>query len=236
MVVLMRIALVILAVSVYYRPVAAEPITAIYEVQIFERFSRIGPPSPGMTEPFTQQFLLSMTFDPAAAPGSGVYGRPVFWPVPLAIPPSPSGLPLMEFGSTTHMATASGGFFARAQSSVFGSFNDGGNPTVYDIVLTLTGSLLASTPPASTTPETFPVHLTLGSGFSNFVYSSCLGVGPFGPGADSCSDAQGAATRIVRYSGRLTLLETTPAVIPEPATLALVGTGLVLLSRRKSRS
>jgi PEP-CTERM motif len=233
MVVLWRTALVILAVSVCSRPAAAEPITAVYDVQIFERFSRTGPP-PGVTEPFTQQFLLSMTFDPASSPGSGVYGRPVFSPVPLAIPSSPSGVTLTEFGSTTHIGF--GGFFARAQSGVFGSFNDAGNPVVYDAVLTLTGSLLSSTPPVATTAETFPIHLTIGTSFTNFVYSSCLGVGPFGPSADSCTDAQGAATRIVRYSGRLTLLETTPAAIPEPATLALVASGLVILSRRRVTS
>jgi PEP-CTERM motif len=235
MVVLRRTALVILAVSVCSPPAAAEPITAVYDVQILERFSRTGPP-PGVTEPFTQQFLLSMTFDPASSPGSGVYGRPVFSPVPLAIPSSPSGLTLREFGSTTHIPTASGGFVARAESGVFGSFNDAGNPVVYDAVLTLTGSLLSSTPPVATTPETFPIHLTIGTSSTKFLYSSCLGVGPFGPSADSCTDAQGAATRIVRYSGRLTLLETTPAAIPEPATLALVASGLVILSRRRVTS
>ena len=229
-----RITFLILTLTVCSTPAAAEPITAVYDVQIFERFSRAGPP-PGLTEPFTQQFLLSMTFDPASAPGSGVYGRPVFSPVPLEIPSAPSGMQLNEFGSTTHIATELGGFFARAQSGMFGSLNVAGNPTVYDVGLTLTGSLPSSTPPVPTTADTFPIHLTLGSSFSNFVYSSCLGVGPFGAGADSCTDAQGAATRIVRYSGRLTLLETTPEVIPEPATLALVATGLVILSRRRSR-
>ena len=226
--------LLILALSACSRSVAAEPITAVYEVQIFERFSRVGPPSPGLTEPFTQQFLLAMTFDPAAVPGSGVYGRPVFSPVPLEIPSAPPGMTLNEFGSTTHIATELGGFVARAQSRMFGNLNVDGNPMVYDVAVTLTGSLPSSTPPVPTTAETVPIHLTLGSSFTNFVYSSCLGIGPFGGGADSCTDAQGAATRIVRYSGRLTLLETTPEVIPEPATLALVASGLLILSRRRS--
>lgn len=124
-------------------------------------------------------------------------------------------------------------FYLRQQSSVPPrSISDFGDKEIYALVLQLRGVLLSSATPQEIRPDTFPLHLgSFGSPFNpfNFTYSACLGVGPFGAGADSCSDASGAATRIVDYTGTATLRQTTASPVPEPASALLVGSGLAML-------
>lgn len=218
----------------------ADPITAIYDVQILQRFSREGTAT-GTVEPFAQAFTLAMTFSPGAAEGFGIYGRPTFSAVPLEVPAPPAGLALQTFGSTTHISLASGGFVAVATTGATGNTGSDDNFTVYEVIIDLRRTLLSSTPPEQTTAETFPLHLgSLGIGSQNpfnFSYDACLGVGPFGTDADSCTDARGAATRIVDYSGIATLRETTASPVSEPSSLLLVGGGLaVVRARRKQRA
>lgn len=218
----------------------ADPITVTYDVQVVSRFSREGTAA-GIVEPFAQAFMLSMTFG-SVADASGIYGRPVFSAVPLEIPPPPNGLAPQGFGSTTHIGLTGGGFVADATAGVGGSIQSDGNFTVYQVILDLRSEQLSSTPPQVISPDTFPVHL---GSFGpaplnpfNFTYNACLGVGPFGTDADSCSDAKGAATRIVEYAGTATLRDTAPAPVPEPASVLLVGGGLAVLrstGKRRSR-
>ena len=217
---------------------SAEPITAVYDVQLFERFLRQDA-GPGVMEPFDQHFTLSMTIDPASAvPGAGVYGMPSFSAVPLSVPRPPDDLVLSSSGSTTHIPT-SGGAFARANASKFASGTIDGNLVVYSVGLQLGGPIPVGTEPSIATAETFPLHLDLarlGSfGPYNFSYSACLGLGPFPPSADSCTDARGVGSRMVTYLGTATLSSVELEPIPEPATLALVGSGLALLVRRTHR-
>ena len=218
--------------------IAADPITAVYDVQVYERFSRQGV-DPGVLEPFLQLFSLSITIDPDSPPGAGVYGAPTFSAIPLPLPPPPDGLVLSSGGSTTHIPTSSGAF-AQASVRTFGSTTIDGNLVVYSAALQLGGPMPTGSQPALATPETFFQHLDLarfGSfGPYNFTSSACLGVGPFPPGADACDDARAPGTRIVTYRGTATLTEINPAPIPEPATLALVGSGLALLVRRTRRA
>lgn len=213
----------------------ADPITALYSVQVFERSFRQDA-EPTVIEPFDQQFTLTMTFDPAGATGPFGYGPAAFSLVPLAIPAPPADLPLASFGSTTHIGTEEGGFFARAEGGIFGSGVVGGTFTVYDAMVRLSSSLGAASPAVTIAPGTFPVHLGLaGQDPFNFIYSSCLGIGPFPPGADSCTDTRQAGTRIVSYRGTATLNDVNVPAIPEPMTLALVGSGLAMLGRCRKR-
>lgn len=212
----------------------ADPITVAYDVQVLERSMREGT-GPTVTDPFLQQFTLFMTFDPTAPAGMGVYGRPSFSPVPLAVPLAPGELTYLDVGATTHIALSTAGFFARAEAGIVGSGSIGGNFAAYNRIVQLTG-LVQGSEPSPATPEAFPSHLAAGGfGPFNFSYSSCLGVGPFGAGADSCTDARGAETRIVSYQGIATLQDTDVAPIPEPATVVLVASGLAWLARCRKR-
>lgn len=221
----------------------ADPISAAFHIQVTERsVSQDGGPS--VTEPFQQQFMLSMTFDPAQPtpgfePGSYHYGAPTFSVVPLDAPSAPDDLPIGGTGNTLHGATAMGGAYARAETQTFGSRSVDGNLTVYSTWLILNSFTPAASPPLTVTPETFSAHLSLTgqNPFSpfNFFYTACLGIGPFGAGADSCNDAMGAGSRVVSYSGTALLMDADTPVIPEPATLALVGSGIVFLVRGRTR-
>lgn len=170
-------------------PAAADPITAVFDVQVLERLSQR---SGGIrvTEPLNQQFALSMTFDPARSSAeSGIYGLPSFSSVPLDVPAAPEALsPLRRFGSTTHIAAEGGGFFAQALAGLLGHRVVDSIPTLYAVQVILTGF----EPGASVrAPETFPAHLAApgaGSPF-NFIYDACLG-SDFSGGADSCNDAR----------------------------------------------
>jgi hypothetical protein len=223
-----------LTVAIWAVPTAADPITAVYDIQVVERSSRQDLESTVIV-PFQQQFTLAITFDPDQPGGAGVYGRPAFSPVPLAVPSAPAGLALAIFSSTTHIPLSEGGVFARAEGGLGGSGVIDGAFTVYSASVQLSSFLLAASPPLVVSAETFPGHLTLSPNPFNFFYNACLGVGPFPPGADSCTDARAPGTRIVSYRGTATLTQTDGAVVPEPGTFALVASGLALLSRRRTR-
>jgi hypothetical protein len=215
---------------------AAEPITVAYDVEIFRRFSRTQPGLFGTFEPFSQQFTLFMTFDPASGPVGGVYGQPTFSEVPLDLPPPPSAITLSSFGFTTHIALAAGGVHARAEGIFGGSGTVNGNLSVYDGTLRLMSTVLASDPPLAVTPETYPAHLALVTlNPFNFSYGVCLGIGPFPVGADACNDASGAGSLEMIYFGAATLRQGHQAPVPEPATFALVGGSLAILARYRRK-
>lgn len=231
-----RISLVFVLLTLVGAPAAADPITVAYDVEIFSRFSR-SRPGIGTVEPFSQQFTLSMTFDPALGPAGGVYGPPTFSPVPLDVPPPPDDFSLSSSGFTTHVALAAGGVHASAYGIVGGTGTVNGNLSVYVRTLRLISTVLASNPPLPVTPETFPAHLVLVKGQSpvNFSYGICLGIGPFPPSADACNDASGAGSREVAYFGSATLRQVDQAPVPEPATFVLVGSSLAILARYRRR-
>ena len=84
--------------TVWTCPAGADPITAIYDVQVLQRQIISTPP-----EPFSQQFELRMSFDPDAHSGSDIYGPASFSSVPLTVSEPPADLlPLQSFGDTQH--------------------------------------------------------------------------------------------------------------------------------------
>lgn len=218
-------------------PARAEPITAVYDVQILNRFTTVA--GVGRTEePFLQQFALFMTFDPASSTATGgVYGAPFFSPVPLDVPPPPEGFTLTSFGSTTHFALAGGGVVARASAGERGTGNPtiNGSSSIYSRSVTLMGSAGATFPPLEVTPQNFPAHLALTPQLFNFFYSACVGIVPFPPTADNCNDAIGPGSQEVLYLGTATLRQVEQGPVPEPATFALVGSSLAILARCRKR-
>jgi hypothetical protein len=215
-------------------PAGADPITAVYDVQVLERLFAQGGEL-GFEE-FHRQFTLSMTFDPANGTSTSTYGPVSFSSVPLQIPSPPADLVLRSGSGTTHEGSPEGGFFARATAGISGGRRVAGIDTIYSVELQLLGANGGSQA-ALITPETFPMHLgTLGPFQDfNFFYSSCLGIGPFPSGADSCNDAQTAGSSFVTYFGTATLSDGGVPPIPEPATVVLVGSGLAMAARCKQR-
>jgi hypothetical protein len=216
-------------------PVRADPITALYDVRVLER--SFGQGGETGTDEFHRQFTLSMTFDPANAISPSTYGPASFSSVPLQIPSPPADLVLDSGSGTTHRSTPEGGFFAQATAGIFGGRRVADIDTIYFVEIRLLGATDRGSQAALITPETFPIHLgALGENpfpIFNFFYSSCLGIGPFPPSADSCTDAQTAGSSHVTYFGRATLRDVDVPPVPEPTTVVLVGSGLAIGARCK---
>lgn len=204
---------------------SAEPITAVFDVRVFLRQTIF--PDSSTTEPFHREFSLTLTYDPAQALETlafGPYGLPSFSPVPLEGAPAPGFVP--RSGFTQSQIFPTGTLVVRAQSSqtlvtadmqFFESVSIGNSGNV---------SAFASLPPL--TALTFPAYLGLqapGTVVPNFGFiSSLLAVGADDP-----------RLRIVEsytYLGTATLSPVDAPIVPEPATLALVGGGLALMARR----
>lgn len=84
--------------------------------------------------------------------------------------------------------------------------------------------------------QMFPAHLALVTQNPfNFSYGVCLGIGPFPLGADACNDASGAGSLEMVYFGSAMLSQGNQAPVPEPATLALIGSSLAFLARYRRR-
>lgn len=204
-----------LIVACSIRPVAAEPILAVYHVQVSERMTWESNP---IWEPFFQEFTLLMTFDPAPG-GDRTYGPVSFSEVPLPDVSAPGEV-------ATNSSTAHGQFegnpfgatnlFASAAESQIGT--EGGN-------YFRTTRLISNVPVDFTplfSPETFPAHLVLGTPY-NFDYGTSL-------------FRTGLTPVTINYRGFATLgAVNPPEPIPEPATMLLVGSGLAALARRRLR-
>jgi len=196
-------------------PVAAEPIRAVYQVEVSGRMTWESNP---IWEPFFQQFTLLMTFDPALG-GDRTYG-----------PVSFSEVPLPGVSAPGHVVTVAGTAHGQFEENPFGAPNlfasaaetqvgtEGGD---YFRTTRLISNVPVDLAPVFS-PETFPAHLVLATPY-NFDYSTSL----FRPGLTPVT---------ISYRGFGSLLAVNPQQpIPEPATMLLVGAGLAALGRRRLR-
>ena len=178
-----------------------------------------------MWEPSSQDFTLVLTFDPALG-GARSYGPPSFSPVPLPGIAPPADLPLTTNRFTAHGTFAENPFGA---SNLFASATESRIDQSADWDYFSHTRLISNIPPGGVVPDftaaTFPDHLVLGSPF-NFDYGTTLF--ETRPAIRLVGDLQ--------YRGFASLVDVSVAdPIPEPATLALVGCGLLLLARSRGR-
>ncbi len=219
------IALVI--VGIVSTSAAAEPITAIYDVNIVQRYDY----NTESYESFSQQFSLRLTFDPAAATEGSSYGAPTFSHVPLTTVEPPPGAQLTTSRWTNHHAEldpdAADGTYR--QYAIAGMVTGAPDDRFYR-VLTLESFVvgLASRPTVSA--ATFPIHLGMNggqanllNGYGNFLFAAYRRTG------DDFSSRVGSA-----YWGDA-LLRQVESPVPEPGTCLLVTGGLAVLARRRHR-
>jgi PEP-CTERM putative exosortase interaction domain len=220
-----------IALLLWTTPAAADPISVLFDVQVFERLTGLLSPF----EPYDQRFSLRLTYDPALGSGTD-YGPASFSPgifeVPLPLPSVPPGLSLSSSSFTSHSVTHGDGtrYNATAAASVGGSII---GQSKYNAFLILENSRPETNPVI--TPETFPAHLGLPLGpFGqfNFQYGACAVYGNPHPEV-GCF---GSSFQLAFYHGRATLTTVESPAVPEPATLALVGGGLAILASRRRRT
>jgi hypothetical protein len=130
------------------------------------------------------------------------------------------------------------GYVAGVAPREFGSAVIDGQPTHFYREVRLENAITTLNSPAVISPDTFPEHLSLNpaSPFPfNFHFTVCLDVGLLPAGFTCTGTAAGSELAI--YSGRATLTGVEPSnPTPEPATLVLVGGGLLWLGRHLRRS
>jgi hypothetical protein len=196
-------------------PVAAEPIRAVYHVEVSERMTWESNP---IWEPFFQPFTLEMTFDPAAG-GDRTYGPVSFSEIPLPGVPAPGPIVTNSFtshGQFEQNPLGSANLFATATVRQIGT--EGGS---YFSTTRLISNLRTDGLPVFS-PETFPAHLVLGTPF-NFNYGTSLFL-------------TGQTPVTLDYRGFATLQAVNAAEpIPEPWPLLLVASGLAAVARRRLR-
>jgi hypothetical protein len=201
--------------------VSADPIVAIYDVQVTGRMTVVSNP---VFEPFDQEFTLVLRFDSARS--SFGYGPAAFSVVPLAGISPPPGLSFSTDNRTVH-----GRFGDEDEPSDLVAFavqsEFGHSPQwQYFRNIALGTNLQTVQPPPIFTAETFPAHLVLGTPVNFFYSTSLFELTPtirIDPGS-------------VTYQGLATVREVqAPEPVPEPGTVALIGSGLVMLARRQRR-
>jgi hypothetical protein len=151
-----RTSLVVLAVlTVCAVPASADPITAIYDVQVFERQILFGP-----LEHFSQQFELRMSFDPDVRSEHTACGPVSFSSVPLTVTEPPADLlPLGSVGRTHQVVDFATGPAVVADATEFILNREQNEQTQREYVLTIQLSAILADPPVTLTAENFPAHL-----------------------------------------------------------------------------
>lgn len=208
------------------RAAYGDPITAVFTVDINQRYDSLT----RRIEPFEAQFTLRMSFDPAAEqapdPDIRTYGAVTFSPVPLPLRSPASELPtVFEYSFTQHFRAYDGPVFGwRVQSAAVAETHFGSADETYTRLVELDSTHRFTTMPVLS-PETFPLHLggpAAALERAVFAYSGTY-------------RASGIFLESYSYWGTATLTGVETPVIPEPATLALVGGGLLMLVRRRTR-
>jgi hypothetical protein len=213
------------ALTVWTIPARADPIIAVFDVTVVARTSVIT----FTEEPFERSFPLLMSFDPPAHPKYPYdpYGPVRFSTVPLGQSP-PSGIELTTVSLSLHGSIIEEEFeadqLAEARQLQTAFIPDGVFSGVFSSEVRLLSWIDNVSPLPAFTPQTFPVHLSArGEVETNFSYEAAL----FQNGQFSRDSYS--------YVGRATFREFQAPVVPEPATVALVGGGLALLAAKRHR-
>lgn len=211
-----------LLISIHLSTASADPITGIYQIHVFERLVQPAGSEEFVREPFEQQFALILTIDTSSGseprPGVRIFGSATFSSVPLEPILGAPNLPFQP-------GTAASFFVGIGRLLSATSFASTFDPVFFRRAVGLSVTIPASE--SGAVPEVTDARMFL----------MLLGQDFGGPAFSYDGETEDGR---IRFQGNATLLRIEPAItpdpIPEPATIALVGSGLLLVLRRSPRA